>query len=80
MKNFLTAIALLFTVNAFAQVDTLPAILKVKQGNIYKYVKGKVVLDKDCNPVEFLRVNTWRKEEKLLPFDKGEVVDWRLIN
>jgi hypothetical protein len=70
-------IAILFSIN---QHDTLPAILKLKDGNIHKYVKGKVVLDKDCKAVEFIRVNTWKKKEKLLPFDKRvTVVDWRLI-
>jgi hypothetical protein len=70
-------IAILFSIN---QQDTLPAILKIKDGNIHKYVKGKVVLDKDCNAVEFIRVNTWKRKEKLLPFDKRvKVVDWRLI-
>jgi hypothetical protein len=56
--------------------DTLPAILKVQQGNYTKYVKGKVVL-KDCKVVEYLRVNTWRRKEKLFPM-KG-VVDYRLL-
>lgn len=60
--------------------DTLPAILKIKQGNYSKYVKGKVVLTKDCKVVEYLRVNTWKKKEELLPFpDKYTVVDYRLI-
>lgn len=59
--------------------DTLPAILKVQQGNYNKYVKGKVVLDKDCKALEFIRVNTWRKKEKLLPFSKKvKIVDYRI--
>ena len=71
-----TLLAILFSLQ---QYDTLPAILKVKDGNIHKYVKGKVVLDKDCNAVEYLQVNTWRKKEKVFPF-KGKVVDYRLVN
>lgn len=72
-----TLILLLLPLFSFSQ-DTLPAILKVKERNFHKYVKGYVVLTKDCNAVEFLRVNTWRRKERLLPF-KGKVVDWRLI-
>jgi len=66
--------------------DTLPAILKIKQGNLNKYVKGYVVLVKDgcaCKPVTYLRI----KEElfgtkvELLPFPaKYKVVDYRLFD
>lgn len=61
--------------------DTLPAILKVQQGNWTKPpVKGYVVLTKDCKVVEYLRVNTWRRKEKILPFPKKfKVVDYFLI-
>lgn len=63
----------------YEKVDTLPAILKVQEGRSFtKHVKGYVVLTKDCKTVEFLRINSWRKKERLLPF-KGKVVDWRLI-
>lgn len=83
MKNIFTTLALIISLAASAQekLDTLPAILKLQQGNYTTYVKGKVVLNKDCKAVEFIRVNTWKKKEKLLPFDKRvTVVDWRLIN
>lgn len=73
-----TRLLLLLPFFAHSQ-DTLPAIIKLQQGNIHKYVKGYVVLDKDCKALEFIRVNTWRKKEKLLKF-KETVVDWRLIN
>ena len=77
MKTLLLILLPLFS---FAQKDTLPAILKVKEGkNFHKYVKGKVVLTKDCKVVEYLRVNTWKRKEQLFPF-KGEVVDYRLVN
>lgn len=72
-----TLILLLLPMLTYSQ-DTLSAILKVQDGNYTKYVKGKVVLDKDCNAVEFLQVNTWKRKEKVFPF-KGKVVDWRLI-
>lgn len=72
-------IALLFPVLGTAQ-DTLPAILKIKQGNLHKYVKGCVVLTKDCKVVEYLRMNTWQKEVRLMPFpQKYKVVDYRLF-
>ena len=61
-----------------ASQDTLPAILKVQQGNYTKYVKGYVVL-KDCKAVEFLRVNTWRRKEQLKSFKRQQVVDYRLF-
>lgn len=81
MKTLLTTLALIISLAASAQLDTLPAILKINQGNFNKYVKGYVVLNSDCKAVEFIRVNTWKKKEKLLPFDKRvTVVDWRLIN
>ena len=70
--------AILFSIQ---QHDTLPALLKINQANYNKYVKGYVVLNNDCKAVEFIRVNTWKKKEKLLPFDKRvTVVDWRLIH
>lgn len=72
-----TLLAIIFSLQ---QHDTLPAILKVQEGkNFHKYVKGKVVLDKDCNAVEFLQVNTWKRKERLKTFE-GKVVDYRLIN
>ena len=70
-----TILAILFSLQ---QYDTLPAILKVKDGNIHKYVKGYVVLGTNCTPVEYLQVNTWKRKERLFPF-KGNVVDYRLI-
>jgi hypothetical protein len=71
--NFL--IALLFSM----QQDTLPAIIKLQHGNYTKQVKGYVVLNKDCKAVAFIRINTWKRKEKLLPFNKKDVVvDWRL--
>jgi hypothetical protein len=83
MKTLLTALSIIISLAASAQnkLDTLPAILKINQGNFSKYVKGYVVLNNDCKAVEFIRVNTWKKKEKLLPFDKRvTVVDWRLVN
>lgn len=71
-----TLLAILFSLQ---QYDTLPAILKVQEGkNFHKYVKGYVVLTKDCQVVEYLGVNTWKRKERLYPF-KGKVVDYRLI-
>jgi hypothetical protein len=60
-----------------SSLDTLPAILKIQQGNYTKYVKGRVVL-KDCKVVEYLRVNTWRRKEQYRKF-KTRPVDHRLI-
>lgn len=62
-----------------ASQDTLPAILRLQQGNYNTYVKGKVVLTKDCKVVEYLRVNTWKRKERFRKFKK-KVVDYRLIN
>ena len=71
-----TIIAILFSLQ---QYDTLPAILKVREGkSFHKYVMGKVVLTKDCKVIEYLQVNTWKRKERLFPF-KGNVVDYRLI-
>lgn len=71
-----TLIAILFSLQ---QYDTLPAILKVQESkHFYKYVKGKVVLTKDCKVIEFLQVNTWKRKERLSTFN-GKVVDYRLI-
>lgn len=70
-----TLLAILFSLQ---QYDTLPAILKVQEGkHFYKYVSGYVVLTKDCQVVEFLQVNTWRRKERLKTFE-GKVVDYRL--
>lgn len=75
MKTLILLLLPLFTHSQ----DTFPAILKVQEGNnFYKYVKGYVVLTKDCNVVEYLGVNTWKRKERLYPF-KGKVVDYRLI-
>jgi hypothetical protein len=73
MKTLLLLLLPLFA----ASQDTLPAILKVQQGNWHKYVEGKVVLTKDCKVIEYLQVNTWKRKERLTPF-KGKVVDYRL--
>lgn len=73
-----TLILLLLPLFTYSQ-DTLPAILKVQEGKSYhKYVKGYVVLTKDCNVVEYLGVNSWKRKERLYLF-KGKVVDYRLI-
>jgi len=60
-------------------LDTIPAILKVNQGNYTKYVSGIVVLTKDCKVVEYLRVKHKRDTIELLHFGRGfNIVDYRL--
>lgn len=66
--------------------DTLPAILKIKQGNYVKRVAGYVVVVKDgctCKPVTYLRIKQelFGSKVELLPFpEKYTVVDYRLID
>ena len=51
-----------------AQTDTLPAVIEFKQGFYTKRVVGYVVLTRDCEVVEYLRVNTWKRKEQLKKF------------
>jgi hypothetical protein len=80
MKQISTAILLILLPFFAISQDTLKAELKIKQGNWIKPpVIGYVVL-KDCVVIEYLRVNTWRKKEKLLHFKrKHKVVDYWLL-
>jgi hypothetical protein len=73
-----TLILLLLPFFGFAQQDTLKAVLKIQQGNYTKYVAGYVVLTKDCKVVEYLRINSWKRNEQLFPM-KENVVDYRLM-
>lgn len=78
MKTLLLILLPFFAISQ--EKDTLKAVLKIQQGNYTKYVKGYVVLTKDCKVVEYLRVNTWRNKEQLKSFrKKHKVVDYWLI-
>ncbi len=77
MKTLLLILLPFFAISQ----DTLKAELKIKQGNWIKPpVIGYVVLTKDCKVVKYLRVNTWRKKERLKSFrKKHKVVDYWLL-
>lgn len=76
MKTFtLILIVLLPLFGSSQAIDTFPARLTLQQGKRFeKPVMGYVVLTKDCKVVEYLRVNTWRRKERLLQFPKKYTV------